>query len=250
MKKPELKDYDLTDADLTKYDEQRKEYQKAVANAFKEAENTKKIIMKCLVIASIAIGIIFAILYAECWFIALIAPFSFTIIPLIILFQTLDSTGISKSKSAELNLLIDKNLKQKCETYKSKLSEYEQYIEKCSKEFWVFLNGYEFEKEVAKLFMQMGYKAQLTPKTGDGGVDIILTTKNERIAVQCKHHKNKVGPHDVRALQGVVHNRNYTSGIFVSLNGFTPTVPKEVRAGKEEILLLSLDELILLQEKL
>ena len=134
-----------------------------------------------------------------------------------------------------------------CNQYKDSCRKYDEYLKKCKQEFWINLNGYQFENEV-NLYRQMGYNAQVTRKSADGGVDIILTKGRECIAVQCKHHKNKVGPNDVRALQGVVHNGNYTSGVFVSLNGFTPTVSSEVQLGKERIVLVSLDDLIEMQE--
>lgn len=250
MEKPVLDDFDLTEADLLEYNRQCEQHRKAVNAAFEEAKNKKKTALIALAVVSAIVGVILAISISEFWWICIIAPFCFTSIPMLILFQTMDSSSLSKWKSDELNLIIDYKLKLKCEAYKEKTYEYERYVEKCKRDFWICLNGYEFEKEVANLFRQMGYKAQVTPKSADGGVDIILTNGNERIAVQCKHHKNKVGPNDVRALQGVVHNGNYTSGIFVSLNGFTPTVPSEVCAGKEKIALVSLDELLIMQENL
>ena len=189
--------------------------------------------MIALAIISAITSIIATIANPEYWWICLTAPFCFTCIPMLILFQTLDSGSLSKSKTDELNNIVNYELKSKVESYKAKIYEYDRYLEKCKRDFWIYLNGYEFEKEVANLYRQMGYSAQVTRKSADGGVDIILTKDNKYIAVQCKHHKNKVGPNDVRALQGVVHNGNYTSGIFVSLNGFTPTVSTEVRAGKK-----------------
>lgn len=249
MKKPTLKDFNLSEDDITEYHKQCERHQKAVRAAFEEIKQKKKTALIALAAISAIIGIILAISLPEYWLIWLIAPFCFTCIPMLILFQTMDSGSLSKSKSEELDLLIDYKLKMKYDAYKEKVYEYEQYIEKCKRDFWINLNGYQFEREVAELYRKIGYQAEVTPKSGDGGVDIILKSADERIAVQCKHHKNKVGPNDIRALQGVVHNGNYTSGIFVSLNGFTPTVPNEVRLGKERIMLITLDDLLIIQEE-
>ena len=89
-------------------------------------------------------------------------------------------------------------------------------------EYWYNLNPYEFEKEVAYWFQQKGYKTKVTPKSGDGGVDIIIR-KNDYIGyVQCKRYINaKVDRPTLNALYGVVCANNATQGIIVCLNGIT-----------------------------
>lgn len=145
---------------------------------------------------------------------------------------------------------IDADLEKRVIRYREELSQYEHDLEKMRVDYWNNLTGLQFEKEVAKLFEQQGYCAFVTKAVGDGGVDIVLNKEDERVAVQCKHHKSKVGPNDVRALQGVVYNGDYTSGIFVSLNGFTPTVYQEVADGRVRIELLTLTDLLNLQRSI
>ena len=105
------------------------------------------------------------------------------------------------------------------------------------------------EREIAKLYRNQGYDAKVTSATADGGVDIILNKDGERIAVQCKHHAKPIGPNDVRALQGVVASQNYSKGIFVSLNGYTSTVYYEVRNGNVKIDLLDLKDILKMAKK-
>ena len=69
--------------------------------------------------------------------------------------------------------------------------------------WWWNLTGWDFEEEVAKVFRKHGYKAKVTKKTGDNGVDIIMYKNKKKIIVQCKHYRDNATPESVRALWGV-----------------------------------------------
>lgn len=87
--------------------------------------------------------------------------------------------------------------------------------------WWWTLDGWEFEEEVARIFRLNGYKAKVTKKTGDGGIDIILYKDNLKYIVQCKHYKNSVGPEPVRALWGVKDDFGADRVILVASSGIT-----------------------------
>jgi restriction system protein len=87
--------------------------------------------------------------------------------------------------------------------------------------YWYNLNGYDFEREVAIVFTSLGFNAKITPKSNDGGVDIILKMGNKTTYVQCKAFKSNVGVAVVRELYGVMQSDNIKSGIVVTLNGFS-----------------------------
>jgi restriction endonuclease Mrr len=56
------------------------------------------------------------------------------------------------------------------------------------------MNGIEFERFMAELFRTKGYsKAQMTPGSGDQGVDLVLTAEDRKIVVQLKRQANPVG---------------------------------------------------------
>ncbi|KJS76326.1 MAG: hypothetical protein JL56_05775 [Desulfotomaculum sp. BICA1-6] len=65
------------------------------------------------------------------------------------------------------------------------------------------MDGIEFEDWLKHRFKEMGYRVQTTPRTGDGGADLILTGRNgERIAVQAKKSaKQNIG---VKAIDEVL----------------------------------------------
>ena len=100
-------------------------------------------------------------------------------------------------------------------------------------EHWMSLSGTELEVEIATLCRALGYRAETTPLSGDGGADIILRKKNgERVVVQCKSHKKPVGPAVARELFGTMIHFRAASAVLVSPVGFTRGTEEFVR-GKQ-----------------
>ena len=103
-----------------------------------------------------------------------------------------------------------------------KIQELENRQFQMKADFWLKLNGYDFENEIAKLFKRKGYKVQQTSFSGDGGADIIVTdTSGEKFIIQCKNHKNPVSPHIARDLLGTLIDYKVDSGILINTGGFT-----------------------------
>ncbi len=89
------------------------------------------------------------------------------------------------------------------------------------------LDPRKFEELVAELLRDKGYHATLTPRTRDGGFDIIAI-KKENIGsaltiVECKRfaESNKVGVGIVRGLYGVVEEKRATQGLIATTSYFT-----------------------------
>ena len=66
------------------------------------------------------------------------------------------------------------------------------------------MSGEEFERYLKAYFEKKGYKVNLTPKSHDYGVDLILKNKYETVIIQAKRYKNKVG---ISAIQEIVAAR-------------------------------------------
>ncbi len=81
----------------------------------------------------------------------------------------------------------------------------------------------QFEHLVCEAYRRKGYLAEVVGSpAGDGGVDIVLTARNERFFVQCKQWKAfKVGVKPVRELLGVVVSEKANRGILVTSGRFT-----------------------------
>ena len=223
MKKPLLKDFGLNEQSFSVYENQKEQYDK-ISGKIEQArvKYNWAIFVICVLIVVISF-IEVCVNNFEGFWVGFYA-FSFCAIsPLVLLiFGIWDwSTSFSRKKkkllysalgySIDRSKYVDPALEERILAYNKALEEFEQCEKRMKAEFWKNMSGLQFEREVAELYKQYGYKALVTRATGDGGVDIILLKDNERIAVQCKHHKNKIGPNDVRALQGVVLNQNYTS---------------------------------------
>jgi restriction endonuclease Mrr len=88
---------------------------------------------------------------------------------------------------------------------------------------WIALNATEFEHECARLLRAAGYDhVTVTQASGDGGIDVIAQSGEQRYAVQCKKYRGVIDPTDVRALAGVASINGYTGAIFMTTGTMTP----------------------------
>ena len=116
-----------------------------------------------------------------------------------------------------------------------------------SQEFWISLDGYSFERHVADLFAQLGCDVQLTPGSGDSGVDLFLRRSGRTTVVQCKAHRQPIGPSVVRDLYGSMQHFNADDAILINIGGFTSGV-REFAKGKP-ITLMDLHGILHLQHR-
>ena len=245
MKEPKLDDFGLTQDTVENYLTQKQKFD----NEYKTHKSlNEKISFFITWGISTIVLLIFVLIVApsdglsEAPWVLLSVPFSALFFPTGLILAVKDEPYKFLDKEQEIKRkYINIDIEKRYFEYKKAVNEYNDYQERCSRAFWEDLNGLDFEKEIANLYRKLGYETTLTPATADGGVDIILRKDGERIAVQCKHHKNPVGPNDVRALQGVVVAQKFNSGIFVSLNGYTPTVRQEVRSTSDNVKIELLD---------
>ena len=87
--------------------------------------------------------------------------------------------------------------------------------------WWWQLDGWEFEEETAKIFRLNGYKAEVTRKTADGGIDILMYKDDKKIIVQCKHYSDPVGVSVARELNGLKDDFKADELILVASSGVT-----------------------------
>jgi hypothetical protein len=94
---------------------------------------------------------------------------------------------------------------------------------------WASLSGIEFERLIAGLLNSMGFAAEMTKASGDGGVDIEATLDRPivggRYLIQCKRFgpDTLVGSPTVREFYGaLVADRKAVKGILITTSRFTP----------------------------
>lgn len=77
----------------------------------------------------------------------------------------------------------------------------------------------EYEKYVASVYKERGYEVELTPLSGDYGIDIIASNKSEKIAIQAKMYGNtprKVNRTCVMELHGAMAYRDCNKAVIVT----------------------------------
>lgn len=74
-----------------------------------------------------------------------------------------------------------------------------------------------FERYVAQLYRQKGYKVLVRGRSGDLGVDLVVIGRGGRRAiVQCKRYRNKIGPDIVRELYGTLIHEGVSHAFLVT----------------------------------
>jgi hypothetical protein len=123
------------------------------------------------------------------------------------------------SEEIENNKIIQADLNDINEGLISYLAKHPEYLRE--------VNPRKFEELIAEIFRNNGYSVTLTPKTRDGGKDIIALYKTgigeQLYIVECKRYQleSKVGVEVVRGLYGVQMAENYNQAILVTTSTFT-----------------------------
>lgn len=104
----------------------------------------------------------------------------------------------------------------------------------------------EMEELVASILRAMGYKAKVSPKGPDRGVDVIaspdgLGLTQPRIKAEVKHRNGSMGSPAIRSFIGAL--REGDSGLFISTGGFTREARYEAERSTFALTLIDLDDL-------
>ena len=83
------------------------------------------------------------------------------------------------------------------------------------------MDGAEFEQWVAELFRRSGFHVEITPASGDHGVDLWASISGSLVAVQCKRWNGTVGEPVVRDLYGAMMATKAQFGCLVTTGSFT-----------------------------
>jgi restriction system protein len=88
------------------------------------------------------------------------------------------------------------------------------------------LSGKDFESYLCVHFQKMGYKVRRTPDTNDYGADLLLYKDSEKVVVQAKRYKNKVGVKAINEVLGALHYYNCNRAIVVTNSFYTQNAIK------------------------
>jgi Holliday junction resolvasome RuvABC ATP-dependent DNA helicase subunit len=83
------------------------------------------------------------------------------------------------------------------------------------------MEGAEFEQWVAALFTKAGFHVEITPVSGDHGVDLWASISGCMVAVQCKRWNGSIGEPVLRDLYGAMMAAKVQFGCLVTTGSFT-----------------------------
>ncbi len=156
---------------------------------------------------------------------------------------------LRNKKEEELRKQTIKNIFEKNKSViKNKLIENEQ----SRLEYLLNLNPYDFEKEVAKMFEKNGFETTVTPKTNDGGKDIILKKNGKVYLVECKRYntENKVGRESLQKFFAAIYEFSAEGGYFITTSDFTTSAYAYPKAINNKIKLINGAKLTNAMEKI
>jgi len=81
--------------------------------------------------------------------------------------------------------------------------------------------GVDFEEYCKKILEENDWVVELTPKSGDQGVDLIGSIGTARVCFQCKRHSQPVGNKAVQEVMAGMRYWNGTHAAVVSTSGYT-----------------------------
>lgn len=113
------------------------------------------------------------------------------------------------------------------------------------KETLLDLTPRDFELLAGHLFKKKGYDVTVTPRSSDGGYDVLALRTGprgeERLHVECKRYTENVGVQIVRATLGTLVVKNATLAVIVATSRYTKAARKEAIESKR-IELIDVDE--------
>ena len=99
-----------------------------------------------------------------------------------------------------------------------------------------YMGGTEFENFMANVFAKKGYPVQLTPGSGDQGVDLLLTIDECRVAVQLKRYTAPVGNAAVQAVvAGMFHYRAKEAWV-ITTSSFTKSARQLAKSNRVRLI--------------
>ncbi|BCG12682.1 restriction endonuclease [Vibrio sp. Vb5031] len=110
-----------------------------------------------------------------------------------------------------------------------------------TKQILLELTPYDFELLVAYLYKQKGYEVKVTPRSRDGGYDVVAekysNRQHERLHIECKRYDQKIGVDIVRRVLGTLNVTNASKVVIVTSSNFTSPAKNEAFASKRVELL-------------
>ena len=84
------------------------------------------------------------------------------------------------------------------------------------------MDPFEFERYICDLFKELGYEANVTTSSGDGGKDLIMTRGRITAVAECKRYvTTKITRPQIQKFHSAVIDSNAEKGHFITTSDFT-----------------------------
>ncbi|MFO1442656.1 restriction endonuclease [Bacillus sp. Bva_UNVM-123] len=145
-----------------------------------------------------------------------------------------DSKTAKKTTPKKNNTTTNKTTKNKSSSQNKKLTDIDLLNSDIDS-----LSGESFERLVYLYFKDKGFKSETTPKSGDHGVDLVITDPKDghKIAVQCKRYKSTaaIGNSDLIKLEGGKNFYRCHGTLFITTSSYTQKAKEFSESTKMEI---------------
>jgi|GEM_PF-2519920 len=124
---------------------------------------------------------------------------------------------------------------QKYKNFKKKLTVKEEKKSEICIDDIDLMSGHEFEYYISNLFSNLGYRSEVTKKSGDQGIDVICEKNGKRLGIQTKCYAAAVGN---SAIQEVVAGKSFykLDKVMVITNSYFTKSAMELASSNEVIL--------------
>lgn len=108
------------------------------------------------------------------------------------------------------------------------------------------MNGHQFEDFISFIYKELGYTVRQTPKTRDGGKDLVLRTKEGKVYVEIKRYssKNLVSSPLLLKLIGSAVSDGVNNCIFLTTSGYTSDAKELAKNSKVKIKLIDINGVV------
>ena len=99
-----------------------------------------------------------------------------------------------------------------------------------------YMDGTKFENFMANVLAEKGYHVQTTPKSGDQGVDLLLTMDGRKVAVQLKRYTGAVGNAAVQAVVAGMFHYQAKEAWVITTSTFTKSAKQLAMSNRVRLI--------------
>src|SRR5215212_700174 len=99
-----------------------------------------------------------------------------------------------------------------------------------------YMDGTQFENFMANVLAEKGYQVQTTPKSGDQGVDLLLTMDGRKVAVQLKRYTGAVGNAAVQAVVAGMFHYQAKEAWVITTSTFTKSAKQLAMSNRVRLI--------------